>query len=256
MAAMQDGIREACEAVQAAAPGKDKVAVRRMLAAELQSREVFLPPELVDVLAERIAAGTYVPGEPVVSVDVQCSGLLRVPFIRKAVGSLFRPVFEEAGRQIWAGAFGDRVAEQDLGPFLSPFHPHPPGRGLHTPAPDEVPPPARMIPDPDLRERIPELFELPPLPYGPPGTPPPAGTEILAWLEDSDGMVAVCQKFGRLGILDARDAEAYLPLVRAAHAQGKVVAATAEVRRTPRDLPPATVSVIPGPDPSDPGGAK
>lgn len=71
MAAMQEGIREACEAVQAAAPGKDKAAIRLMLAAELQSREVFLTPELVDVLAERIAAGTYVPGEPVFSVEIR-----------------------------------------------------------------------------------------------------------------------------------------------------------------------------------------
>ena len=64
---MRDGIREACEAVQAAAP-KGKTAIRRMLTAEFQARGVFLPPELFDVVVKQIAAGTYAPGEPLVSV--------------------------------------------------------------------------------------------------------------------------------------------------------------------------------------------
>jgi hypothetical protein len=88
---MQDVIREACEAVQAAAP-KGKAATRRMLAAEFQARGLSLPPELFDVLVKQLAAGTYVPGEPV----VHRTGLLRVPFVRKAI----RHAFEQAD---WPG---------------------------------------------------------------------------------------------------------------------------------------------------------
>jgi hypothetical protein len=54
----------------------------------------------------------------------------------------------------------------------------------------------------------------------------------------------------RIGILNAEDVGAYLPLVRAAHAQDKVVAATADIRVTARGLLPATVRVVPyRPDP-------
>ena len=58
---MQDPIGEACEAVQAAAAGKDEAAIRWMLTAELRSREVDLLPGLFDVLVKQIAAGTYAP---------------------------------------------------------------------------------------------------------------------------------------------------------------------------------------------------
>jgi len=75
---------------------------------------------------------------------------------------------------------------------------------------------------------------------------------VSVWLEDSGGMVAVCGKPGRIGILDAEDAEAYLPLVRSAHAQDKVVAAQVEILRAAGGWLPATVRVVPGP--SDPGG--
>jgi len=249
---MQDPVGEACEAVQAAAAGKDKAAIRRMLTAELRSREADLPPGLFDVLVKQIAAGTYAPGEPVVSV--RRTGLLRVPFIGEAIGHLFRPAFEEAGRQVSAGLSGHdgvRVPEREAWPALSRMYPRPPGRGLYAPAPEEVPPPARLIRDPDLRERMPELFEDLPLAPWPPGKPP-AMYAVSVWLEDSGGMVAVCGKPGRIGILDAEDAEAYLPLVRSAHAQDKVVAAQVVILRAAGGWLPATVRVVPGP--SDPGG--
>ncbi len=89
--AVQDPMGEACEAVQAAAP-KGKAAIRRMLTAEFQARDFSLPPELFDVLVNQLAAGTYAPGEPVVSVHR--TGLLRVPFIRKAI----RQAFQQADR--------------------------------------------------------------------------------------------------------------------------------------------------------------
>lgn len=242
---MQDPINEACEAVQAAAAGKDEAAIRRMLTAELRSREVDLPPELFDVLVRQIAAGTYGSGEPIVSVHG--TGLLRVPFIRKAVGQLFKPAFEEVARQVSAGLSGQdgvRVTEQEGWPTVTRMHPRPPGRDLYVPAPDEVPLPARLILDPDLRGRMPELFLDPPLAPWPPDKPPPMYA-VSVWLEDSGGTVAVCDKSGRIGILDAEDAEAYLPVLRAAQAQDKVVAAQVEIRSTASGWLPATVRVIP-----------
>jgi hypothetical protein len=44
------------------------------------------------------------------------------------------------------------------------------------------------------------------------------------------------------------DAEAYLPLVRAAVAQDQVVAATADLRTPAYDFLPATVRVVPNRD--------
>jgi hypothetical protein len=56
--------------------------------------------------------------------------------------------------------------------------------------------------------------------------------------------VAVCCQPGRIGVLKAEDAGAYLPLVRAVHAQDKVVAATADIRATAGHLLPATVRAV------------
>jgi hypothetical protein len=249
---MQDSIGEACQAVQAAAAGKGKAAIRRMLTAEFRARGVDLPPPLFDVAVKQIAAGTYTPGEPLVSVHH--SGLLRVPFVRKAIGHALGPTLEA---HVSAGMMDHgvvRVTEHlaDAWPVVSRTCPHPPGRDLYAAAPDEVPPPARLIPDPDVRERMPELFEAPP-PLRMPGLPSAEEAELVfVWLEDSGGAVAVCHQPGRIGVLDAADAGAYLPLVRAAHAQDKVVAATADIRVTARGLLPATVRVVP--DRSGPGG--
>ncbi|HET9971303.1 MAG TPA: hypothetical protein VFQ68_23915 [Streptosporangiaceae bacterium] len=253
---MQDILDEACEAVQAAAAGKSRAAIRRMLMAEFRARDVSLPPPLFDVAVKQIAAGTYVSGEPLVSV--RRSGLLSLPFIGKAIGRRLEPALEalrehiaEEGVEHGVARVTEHVA--DAWPVVSGTLPRPPGRDLFAPAPEDVPPPARLIPDPDLRERIPELFEAPPPPPKWTGMPPSAEAELVfAWLEESGGTVAVCCQPGRIGILDAGDAEAYLPLVRSAHAQGKVVAATADIRVTAGGLLPATVRVVP--DRSGQGG--
>ena len=132
----------------------------------------------------------------------------------------------------------------DAWQLLSGTLPHPPGRDLLAPVLEDVPLPARLIPDPDLRERIPELFEAPPPPKWV-GMPPQAEAELVfAWLDESGGTVAVCCPPGRLGVLNAEDAEAYLPLVRSAQAQGKVVAVTADIDVTARGLLPAAVRVV------------
>jgi hypothetical protein len=74
---------------------------------------------------------------------------------------------------------------------------------------------------------------------------------VAAWLEDSGGTIAVYEQHGRIGVLNAEDAEAYLPLARAAHAQDEVVPAAAEIRAV-HGLLSATVWVMARP--SDPGG--
>ncbi len=253
---MFDTMREACNAVQAAAAGKDQAAIREMLAEEFRSRDVSLPPEFVDGLAKRIASGTYTPGEPLVGGSVRYGGLLRVPFIRKA----FRNMFDAAIREHGLDGLIERHVpwvSKDIGDswwFISQTLPHPPGRHLYAPAPDEVPPPARLIPDPDLRERMPDLFE--------PAPPPPrwsglesveGADQLFVWLEENGGTVVVRNQPGRIGILSTEDAEAYLPLIRSAHAREKVVAAMADIGHAAADLPHSTVSVVP--DRSDRGGA-
>jgi hypothetical protein len=246
--AMQDTIDEACEAVQAAAAGKSKAAIRRMLTAEFRARDVSLPRPLFDVAVNQIAAGTYVPGEPLVSV--RRSGLLSLPFIGKAIGRSLEPALEALREHISEEGIEPgvvRVTEHvaDAWQLLSGTLPHPPGRDLLAPVPEDVPLPARLIPDPDLRERIPELFEAPPPPPKWVGMPPPAEAELVfAWLDESGGTVAVCCPPGRIGVLNAEDAEAYLPLVRSAQAQGKVVAVTAGIGVTARGLLPAAVRVV------------
>jgi hypothetical protein len=192
------------------------------------------------------AAGTDTPGEPL--AFVRRTGLLRVPFIRNALRRAFDAALTEHGPEgvflphvVWVSDF---VA--DAWPMMSGSLPHPPGRGLYAPPPDQVPPPARLIPDPDLRTRMPEVFEgPPPLPVPPPpDTAPDDADLVLVWLEDHDGTVAVCCAPGRIGVLEAGEAgeaEAYLPLVRAAAAHDQVVAATSDISRAT----PATVRVVP-----------
>jgi len=209
---------------------------------------------------KRIASGTRTPGEPFISgsVSVQYVGLLRAPFIRKAIRSIFEAAIGEHGvdglieRQLpWVS--------KDIGDswwFMSKGLPHPPGRDLYAPAPDEVPPPARLIPDPDLRERMPDLFKPPPSPrrrFGLVYMAVERADQLFVWLEDSGGTVVVRNQPGRIGILNAEDAETYLPLVRPAHARDKVVAAMADIGIAAAGLPHSTVSVVP--DRSGRGGA-
>jgi hypothetical protein len=249
---MQDKIDEACEAVQAAAGGKSKATIRRLLTAQFQARGASLPAPLFEQAVRQIAAGTYVRGAPLISV--RRGGLLRLPFIGKAMGRPLQSaldVLSHEGMQPGVFRVSDHVAY--AWQLVSGALPHPPGRALFAPTPDGVPPPARLIPDPDLRERIPGLFEDPPPPPKWVGVPPPAqGTLFFVWLEEGEGEdVMVCCPPGRIGLLAAESADAYLPLVRWAHVQDKVVAATADIRLTDKGVAPVTVRVIP--DRSDSG---
>jgi hypothetical protein len=243
---MHDSIGEACQAVQAAAAGKTRAQIREMLTAEFRSRDLPpLEPELFEVAVQLIAAGIYDPRKMPVSVSVHRTGLLRAPFFRKALRGAFDAALDEHGLEgvflphvVWVT---DNIG--DAWPMMSEGMQHPPGRGLYAPPPDQVPLPARLVPDPDLRTRMPEVFEGPPPPMPlPPDTRAPEGDELVfVWLEDCGGAVAVCCAPGRIGVLEAGDAEAYLPLLRVAAAQGQVVAATTDIGRTT----PATVRVVP-----------
>ena len=242
---MSDSIGEACQAVQAAAAaGKSKAQIREMLAAEFRARDApTLPPELFEVAVERIAAGTYDPREPLVSV--RRTGLLRLPFVRNAIRDAFKSAMEEHGPE---GVFVPRAVWvspciADSWPMVSGGLPHPPGRGLYAPPPDQVPPPVPLILEPDLRTRMPDLFGGPPplpTPLPPDTMAPDDADQAFVWLEDNDGIVAVCCAAGRIGLLAAADAQAYLPLVRVAAGQDQVVAAMADIGSTA----PATVRVV------------
>lgn len=89
-----------------------------------------------------------------------------------------------------------------------------------------------VIADPDLAERMPWLVERPFERL--PGMLRSALRTFSfdARLEEDDGTVIVRAFSGRIGRLSATDAEAYLPHIRSARAQGKVVAALASGRIT------------------------
>jgi hypothetical protein len=109
-------------------------------------------------------------------------------------------------------------------PFLSRLHPHPESLDLYFPEPGQSPAPAELIVDPDIAERMPWLLE--PLPPG------KDAWSFAVWLEEAEGAVVVRHQPGRIGTLGAKDSEAYLPHVRAARAQDKVMAAMANPRIT------------------------
>jgi hypothetical protein len=118
------------------------------------------------------------------------------------------------------------------------------------------PPPAQVILDPDLHDRMPWLFELPP--DLPPGFPPdmprmPSGSRharhprshrdvsLTVRLADDGSTVVVRHEPSRIGTLSTSDAPAYLPHLNAARSQGKVVAAMANLRVTGRGSPRMTI---------------
>jgi hypothetical protein len=118
-------------------------------------------------------------------------------------------------------------------PVLSGLlHPGPPDAGLYVPDPGREPASAEVIADPDLAERMPWLAERPRPSELPPGMSRSAMRTVSfdARLEDDDGTVIVGAFSGRIGRLSSADAEAYLPHLRSARAQGKVAAAMASSR--------------------------
>jgi hypothetical protein len=210
------GFREACEAVRASRAGKNEAEIRQMLADELRSRNIVLPPPVIEITAASIAAGDQEgPPPPFALTPPSLAATLGGKIMRR----LFPQIREMAD---------DALARSPVLQALSRQHPHPPGLGLYFPEPGQSPARAQLIPDPDIADRMPP--EPPPEPPPvPPGFPRPRHPPRLAvWLEESSGTVVVHHSPGRIGTLSPADAEAYLPHIRAARAHGKVVAAMAE----------------------------
>jgi hypothetical protein len=231
---------EALEAVRGAVAGKDEAQIRQLLAGELRSRNIDLFFRGgVDMLAAGIAEDDAI-------IDVGDWGEFDLPDERPGpVGSL---IGKAIGRVLGL-RFGEsevREAKRELmrevlmaSPHLSRLvHADPPDPNLYVPEPGQQPAPAEVITDPDLAERMPWLVERP----EPPGFPRSALSmpfQFQARLEEADGTVIVrpSSDSDRIGRLSAKDAEAYLPHLRSAQAQGKVVAAMASGRITgPRAL--------------------
>lgn len=184
-----------------------------MLADEFRSRNIVVPPPIIEIFAASIAAGDqdgppppFPPTPPSLAATLGGKIIRRLfPQIRKMADEAFArsPVVQALRRQ----------------------HPHPPGLGLYFPEPGQSPAPAQLILDPDIEDRMPPP-EPPPVP---PGFPRPTGPPSLAvWLEESSGTVVVHHAPGRIGTLSPADGEAYLPHIRAARARGEVVAAMAD----------------------------
>jgi hypothetical protein len=235
--------QEACEAVQRSAAGKDVAEIRQMLNGEFRSRDILVPPPVIGLVATSIAGGSYdADGQPSFPEEPGWPG--------RAAGWVFRRLF---ARRL----FGDDPCELPAtlisqAPEMSWLAGDVPDPGRYVPAPGDSPAPAQVILDPDLRDRMPWLFELPPEvpPDFPPGMPRmPSGSRharhsrsrqdvsLMVQLEDDGSTVAVRHEPGRIGTLSTRDAPVYLPHLHAARSQGKMVAAMATLRITGRDSP-------------------
>jgi hypothetical protein len=233
--------QEACEAVQRSAAGKDATQIRHMLTDEFRSRDIPVPPPVTGLIAASIASGSHdaddeppFPGEP--SWPGRAAGWV---FRRLAGDDLTTKLISESPELSW-------LAE------LSGDAPDP---GRYVPGPGTSPPPAQVILDPGLGDRMPWLFELPPLlPDFPPDTPrmrsglrharhPRSHREVslTVRLEEDGDTVIVRHEPGRVGTLSANDTAAYLPHLNAARSQGKVLAAIATLRVTGRGSPRMTI---------------
>ena len=207
------GFQEACEAVRASRLGKNEAEIRQMLADEFRSRNIVVPPPIIEIFAASIAAGDqdgppppFPPGPPSLAATIG--------------GKIMRRLFPQIREMA-----DDAIARSPVFQALSRLHPYPPGLSLYFPEPGQSPAPAQLILDPDVADRMPPP-EPPPVP---PGFPRPRRPRSFAvWLEESSGTVVVHHSPGRIGTLSPADAEAYLPHIRAARTHGEVVAAMAD----------------------------
>jgi len=211
------GFRAAVEAAGSAAAGKDEAEVRELLAAELRARNIALPPPMIGLLAFGIAdsGASVVIGGPEESYD---EPHYRPGPVGSLVGKVIGRVFARQAGELARGVF-------QADPVLSRLTRADPR--IYVPEAGAEPAAADVVADPDLAERMPWLFELPP------GRPRDTPVWFHATLAEDDGAVVVRDYGGRrLGVLRATDAAAYLPHLRSARAQDKAADASGSVRIT------------------------
>jgi hypothetical protein len=222
--------------------------IRQMLADEFRSRDIPVPPRVIGLIAAGIASGRFdaddeppFPGEP--------------SWPGRAAGWVFRRLF---ARRLFGDDLGELVtkliSESPERFGLGELFEDAPDPDRYVPEPGNSPPPAQVILDPDIQDRMPWLFELPP--DLPPDFPPDMArlmtrharhprshrdVSLMVRLEEDGSTVVVRQGPGRIGALSTRDAPAYLPHVNAARSQGKVVAAIATLRVTGPSSPRMTI---------------
>ena len=100
------GFRDACEAAREAAAGRDEAEIGELLAGELRSRNIDLPPRVIGLLAAGIAdrdASITVGGRDEVSGLTPERPGLAASLIGKAFGRLFARQITELTREV-AGA--------------------------------------------------------------------------------------------------------------------------------------------------------
>jgi hypothetical protein len=193
--------------------GKDEAEVRELLAAELRARNIALPPPMIGLLAFGIAdsRASVVIGGPEESYD---EPHYRPGPVGSLVGKVIGRVFARQAGELARGVF-------QADPVLSRLTRADP----RVYGPESVA--ADVVADPDLAERMPWLFELPP------GRPRDTPVWFDVTLAEDDGAVVVRDYAGRrLGVLRATDAAAYLPHLRSARAQNKAAGASGSVRIT------------------------
>jgi hypothetical protein len=239
------GFREALEAVRGAAAGRDEARIRQLLAGELRSRNIGLLRGDIDRLAAGIAAGDAsitVGGWGEHDLRHERAGLVS-SLIGKVIGrAVARRIGQGAVREIMREAATASPVWSEL------LHPGPPDPGRYVPEPGREPAPAEVIADPDLAERMPWLVERPS--ERPPWMSRSAMRTVTfeARLAEDDGTVIVRAFSDRIGELSVTDGEAYLPHIRSARAQGKVLAAMASSHITGRRSLRVTIRLGHAPD--------
>jgi hypothetical protein len=240
-----DSFRAACEAVMAAAPGKDETEIRQLLTDELRSRNIGVlapgvlpgtiafPPWTIDNLAAAIAAGnaTIAVGGPGEYLDPppEPPGLVGA-LVGKVIGRVFARQLRE---------FSKTTFEASSMPWLVATDPQDPA--TYIPEPGQEPAPAKVITDPDVAERV--LWPAEPPLGRPPGMTWPTTGDFFstARLKEENGVVVVYSSTDRIGTLTAADAERYLPHLQAAQLRDQFVPAVVTGRIKRRRLLSATV---------------
>jgi hypothetical protein len=226
-----DSVRGAFNVVGEVAAGKDETEIRRMLTAELDSKSIYLPPFVIELLVGCLAAGDAVV---TFSDEKEPPDLPRTGLVGSLAGRLIGRIFAPAVK----GMAEEAISGSQLFSRPTPSAEEP---NTYVPGPGQLPSPAKVIIDSDIAERMPWLVELPN--EWATGTSAMRNASFNARLVEEDAAVVAVYAFsGRVGQLGSKDAEAYLPHLRSARDHGKQVAVVANRRLTGRRALLITVS--------------